>query len=278
LGSDPSEYRLIQGAWVHVSARLPEDPKDIQLEPGAFIGADVEVGRGTWIGSGAVIYGPTRMGEKNQVWPKAVLGGAPQDLGYAGQPTRLEIGDRNILREGVTIHRASTKGEGVTRVGNDNFFMAFSHVGHDCVVEDKVIMANGVLVAGHCLIQSFANLSGATAIAQFVTVGKYAFTCGTSGVRRDLEPFISFDKNDCGEAKPTCINEVGLKRWGVSREVIQKLRVAYKVVFLREDAALDLAKARAEIESRGALCPEVEELLAFVERKRASRFGRSRAH
>lgn len=276
MDAQATEYRLIGGAWIHRRARLPEDPGDIAIEPAALIGADVEIGRGNWIGTGAVIYGPTRLGERNQVFPKAVLGGPPQDLGYAGQPTRLEIGSGNIFREGVTLSRASTKASGVTRVGNNNFLMAYSHVGHDCVVESNVILANGVLLAGHCHVGSYANIAGGCAIAQFCSVGRFAFLCGTSGVRKDLEPFISHDlRLKAGhEPVPACINEVGLRRNGVPADVIQKLRVAYKVLFLAEDGLRDLALAREEIGRRGALCPETEELLAFIERKRRSRFGR----
>jgi len=272
----PSEYRTVQGAWIHVSAKLPEDPGAVVIEPGALIGPDVELGHGTWVGSGAVIYGPTRLGEKNQVWPNAVLGGAPQDLGYANQPTRLEIGNRNVFREGVTVHRASTKKDGVTRIGDDNYFMANSHVGHDCVVENRVILANGVLLGGHCVVQSSANIAGLVAVHQFVTVGRNAFICGTCGVRKDMEPFIAHDKKGSGEAFPTCINEVGLRRAGFSRETIGRLRTAYKIIFLRATPiGSSMDKVWAEAEARGALCPEVEELLAFVGRKRASRFGRA---
>jgi len=274
-----SSYRLVQGAWVHESARLPEDPRDIVLEPGAFIGPNVELGPGTWVGTGAVIRGPARLGEKNQIFPHAVLGGPPQDLSYAGQPTRLEIGDRNVFREHVTVSRASAKADGVTRVGNDNFFMAGAHVGHDCIIEDKVILANGVLLGGHVHIGSSANIAGGCSIVQFVTLGRFCFIGGNSGVRKDLEPYIShnWSHRTLGEAGPACINEVGLRRNGFSAETIQNLRTAFKVIFLRKEPFNEFGReARLEIESRGASCPEVEELLTFCERKRASRFGRHR--
>jgi UDP-N-acetylglucosamine acyltransferase len=272
------EYRLVQGAWVHKRATLPEDPGDISLEPGAFIGADVELGPGCWIGTGAVVYGPTRIGANNRIFPKAVLGGAPQDLGYAGEPTRLEIGERNVFREGVTISRASTKGDLVTKIGNDNFLMAFSHVGHDCVLEDHVVLANGVLVAGHCHLESYASLSGGCAVVQFTTLGRFAFVCGTSGIRKDVEPYIAHDirSKTQGGISPACINVVGLKRGAVSSEVIEKLRSAYKVLYLRKTPLGAGQETRGEIERRDALCPEVEELLAFIERKRNSRHGRAR--
>jgi UDP-N-acetylglucosamine acyltransferase len=152
--------------------------------------------------------------------------------------------------------------------------MASSHIGHDSVVGNRVIFANAVLVGGHCHIESFANIAGAVAVAQFVTVGKYSFICGTCGVRKDAEPFIAHDKVPPGEAGATCINEVGLRRNGFSRETIQKLRTAFKLLFLKDEATLDLVKVRAEIQAREAACQEVEDLLAFVERKRKGRFGR----
>jgi UDP-N-acetylglucosamine acyltransferase len=226
-----------------------------------------------------VVYGPTRLGEENQVFPHAVIGGPPQDLGYAGQPTRLEIGHRNVFREGVTVSRASTKAEGVTRIGSDGLFMANSHVGHDCVVGDRVILANGVLLAGHCLVEPYANIAGGCAIAQFITIGRCAFICGTSGVRKDVEPFLSHDlrARTHGEPLPACVNEVGLRRAGFGQEVIRNLREAYKVLFLgKEPFRNSEIRAREEIGRRRALCPEVEELLAFIARKRGSRFGRAR--
>ncbi len=272
MKADPADYRCVHGAWIHRDARVAED---VVLEPGAFIGRDVEIGAACWVGAAAVIYGPTKIGEGNRIHGTAVLGGAPQDLTYRGEPTRLEIGDRNVFREGVTIHRASTKGEGVTRIGNDNFLMGYTHIGHDTIVEDRVITANGVLIAGHSHIQSYVNFSGGFGTAQFVTVGRYAFMGALSGTRTDLEPFLCHDATPGkgAQARPQCVNEVGLKRAGFSPEVIRHLRSAYKVLFLREGRK-DLAEARQELGRRGALCPEVEELLAFMERKQASRFGR----
>jgi UDP-N-acetylglucosamine acyltransferase len=270
---DPAEYLVVQGAWVHRSARLPEDPKAVVLEPGALIGADVEIGPGTWVGAGAVIYGPTRLGEKNEIWPHVVLGGAPQDIHFGGEPTRLEIGSRNVFREGVTIHRATTKAERVTRIGDDCYFMAYAHVGHDSDVGDRVIFANNVLIAGHCTIESFANIAGGVAVAQFVTVGKYAFICGTCGVRRDMEPYVAHDKDLNGEAAPSCVNEVGLKRAGFPEETIRKLHRAFKLLIKKEPHP-PIPEARAELAAAGCLCPEVEELMGFVERKREGRFGR----
>jgi UDP-N-acetylglucosamine acyltransferase len=259
---------------VHARARLADD---VIVEPGAVIAADVEIGQGTWVGAGAVIYGPTRMGEKNQVHASAVIGGPPQDVGYAGEPTRLEIGHRNVFREGVTAHRASTKGKGVTVIGNDNYFMAGAHIGHDCIIEDNVIFANDVLLAGHVHVQSRVNLAGGVALVQFVTVGRLAFVGGLAGSQKDVEPFLCHDFTKRGfDVMPLCVNDVGLRRAGFPPEVNAKLRTAFKVLFIRKHATTDLAQAREQIEARGGLCAEVEELLEFLARKRASPHGRQR--
>ncbi len=270
--ADPADFRCVQGAWIHRDARLAED---VVVEPGALIGKDVEIGAGSWIGAGAVIYGPTKIGEGNEIHGSAVLGGAPQDLQYKGEPTRLEIGDRNVIREGATIHRASTKGDGVTRVGNENFLMVHTHIGHDVVLEDRVVTANGVSIGGHSHVHSHVNLSSGVGIMQFVTIGRHAFAAGMAGTRKDLEPFLCHDVASGTElqVQPKCVNEVGLKRAGFAPEVIKNLRSAYKVLFLR-DGRKDIDLARQELARRSALCPEVEELLDFTERTQTSRFGR----
>jgi len=232
----------------------------------------VEVGRGSWIGAGAVIYGPTVLGEDNQVWPMAVLGGPPQDLGYKGEPTRLQIGHRNVFREGVTLSRASTKADWTTTIGNDNYLMAGSHVGHDCNVGDNVILANDVLIAGHCNIGSNVNMAGAVAIVQFSTVGRYAFIGGLSGTTMDCEPFLL---HDGAPARPRGINVVGLRRGKFSHKTVNNLKEAYRVIFTEsQKGGEDLEATRREIEQRGAMCEEVQELLDFMKRSREGRWGR----
>jgi UDP-N-acetylglucosamine acyltransferase len=262
-------YRPVEGAWIHPRAKIAEG---VVIEPGAVVGADVEVGRGSWIGAGAVIYGPTVLGEENQVWPTAVLGAPPQDLEYAGQPTRLVIGHRNVFREGFTANRASTKGDGVTVIGDGNFFMTRSHIGHDCVVENNVILANNVDIGGHCRIGSNVVMGGGTAIVQFTTVGRYAFIGGLSGTTMDCEPFLLHDDMP---AKPKGINVVGLRRGKFNNKSILALKEAYRVLFSETSHGWhDLEGARAEIEKRGAICAEVEELLEFMKRSQGGRFGR----
>ena len=268
-----SEYACVRGAWVHPTARLGED---CVLEPGALVGAGVHLGRGCRLGVGAVIYGPASVGDENRIHAGAVLGGDPQDVGYRGETTRLEIGDRNVFREHVTISRGSPRGGGVTRVGSDNYFMVGAHLGHDVLVEDRCTLANGVLVGGHCRIGSGVNLSGGTAVVQFTTIGRLAFLGGMAGARQDLEPFIIHDRpaNGDARARPCGINKVGLRRAGIDAAAIRSLGIAYKLMFLREGAHIDLAAVREDLRVRGALVDEVDELIEFVRRKQEGRFGR----
>jgi len=263
-------YRQVGGAWIHPEATVDASA---MVEPGAVIGADVKIGPKCWVGAGAVIYGPTTLGAENEVHPTAVLGGAPQDVGFGGEPTRLEVGDRNVFREGVTISRATTQAEGITRIGSGCFFMAGSHVGHDCTIGNNVILANDVLIAGHCTIGDNVNMAGGVAIVQFSTVGRFAFIGGLSGTTMDCEPFLLHDEMP---ARTKGVNIVGLRRGQFSHETINNLKEAYRVLF--SDASLkggdDLEGARAEIERRGAICDEVLELLEFMKRSREGRFGR----
>jgi UDP-N-acetylglucosamine acyltransferase len=262
-------YRQVQGGWIHEGAKVAGG---VSIEPGAVIGAEVEVGRGSWIGAGAVIYGPTVLGEENQVHPTAVLGGAPQEVGYRDEPTRLLIGDRNIFREGVTVSRGSVKGGGVTRIGSNSYLMSGSHIGHDCQVGDHVVLANDVLIAGHCRVGDHVNMAGGVAIVQFSTVGRYAFVGGLSGTTMDCEPFIVHDGMP---ARPRGLNLVGLRRGLFSHDVLNRLKEAYRVLFTDSmKGGEDLEAARHELERRGAICQEVLELLEFMERSRQGKFGR----
>ena len=161
-------------------------------------------------------------------------------------------------------------------MGSDNFFMAESHVGHDVLLGDHVILANGALLGGHVHVASNTTMMGGTAAMQFVTIGRYSFMGALSGARKDVEPFLCHDICNGPEARPTCVNEVGLKRAGFAADTIKSLRTAYKVLFLK-DGAKDVGAARLELEKRAALSPEVEELIAFVEAKRAGKFGRQRS-
>lgn len=255
---------------MHGRSRLGEG---VTLEPGSVIGPDVVLGRRCRVGANAVIYGPTVMGDDNRVHAGAVIGGDPQDTLYRGQVTRLEIGHRNVFRESVTVSRGSPKGNALTRIGDDNYLMAGAHVAHDVVLENQCILANGALIAGHCHIESWVNFAGGTAMVQFTTVGRLVFLGGLAGTRRDLEPFIIHDRTTHDSMiRPIGVNKVALRRAKISEGVIDRLKLAFKVLFCKEPASL--VESRAIIRQRGGLCAEVEELVDFIHRKRSGRYGR----
>jgi UDP-N-acetylglucosamine acyltransferase len=237
------------GAEVHPDARV-----------GAYavIGDGVRVGAGTVVDHHASILGPAIIGSRNHVFPFASLGTAPQDIGYRGEETRLEIGDGNIFREFVTINRGTVKGGGLTRIGNSCYFMSYSHVAHDCLVENSVIMANCASLAGHIHIGNHAILGGLVAVHQFARIGRLAMIGGVSGVPKDIPPFMIAS----GErAVLYGLNQVGLRRHGFSREQIALLKRAYRLLF-RSGLKLKDAVTMAESEFSGSA--EVEELLDFI--------------
>ncbi len=229
---------------------------------GAFacIGPGVEIGDGCRIGHHAVIQGPTRLGAHNQISPHAVLGEPPQDLSYKGEPTRLEIGERNIIREFVTIHRASTKEDHVTLVGNDNMFMAYSHIGHDCRVGNHVTMANAATLAGHVTVEDYVIIAGLCAIHQFARIGAYAMLGGGTMAPMDIPPYAMASGN---HAKLYGLNRRGLQRNGFSRDDIQQVRQAYRLLF---NSGLRLEQALEEIHANEALraSKAVDHLVRFI--------------
>jgi UDP-N-acetylglucosamine acyltransferase len=258
-----------QSSPIHPSAIV--DPAAILAENvtvGAYavIGADVEIGSGTSVGSHSVISGPTRIGRDNRIHAHVSLGDAPQDLAYRGEDTRLEIGDRNCIREFVSIHRGTPKDRGLTTVGNDNMFMVCSHVGHDCVVGNNVVLANGANVGGHVEIGDRVNIAGLVAIHQFSRIGHLAMIGGGSIVLRDIPPFMLANGNP---ARLFGLNRRGLQRAGLDTDSVSSLKSAYRTLY-RSGFTLDqaLAELRSEPQS-----PEVEQLLHFLQ---PSRRGSSR--
>jgi len=250
------------GAEIHPTAILSprvELAEGVVIGPYAVIGDGVTIGRDTVVGSHAVIEGLTRIGERNRIYPFATLGTPPQDVGYRGEDTRLEIGDDNIIREYVTIHRATTKQEWVTIVGNRNYLMAYAHVAHDCVLGNGVILANVVTLGGHIRVDDHASLGGMAAVHQFVRIGAYAFVGGKAGVDRDVPPFMI----TAGErAKLYGLNRKGLSRHGFSPQAIDGLKRAFRIIW-REDRGIHegISRVREEIDS----FPELEMLLSFLE-------------
>ena len=265
------DYIETNGAWVHESAELASG---VRLGPGAVVGPGVRIGPDCELGAHAVLVRDVELGAKNRVYPHAVLGGDPQDTAYAGAETKLVIGDENVFREGVTVHRGSTKQDRITRIGNGNYLMAGSHLGHDVQMSDHCIIANSVMVAGHCVVNSAANLSGGAAIAQFCTVGRLAFVGGLGGCRTDLEPFLVHDRTErFPRVHPIAVNKVGLSRAGVADEVIRELQHVFRRLFGSQRSG-DQIEAIEALEQRGVESSEVQELFAFVRRKHASNTGR----
>jgi UDP-N-acetylglucosamine acyltransferase len=235
-------------AIIHPSAKLA---KGVTIGPGAIIGANVEIGENTWIGPYAVIEGPTTIGKNNKIFQFASVGDEPQDITYKGEPTKLEIGDDNIIREYCMISRGTVKGGGLTRIGNSNFLMAYTHIGHDCLLGNHIILINYGALSGHVTVDDYAIIGGYSAVHQFCHVGAYAFVARATYVPKDVLPYImvaGYTSSVYG------INTVGLRRRGFSSEAINYLRRAYKTIFRK---GLTVQQALAELELMQNECPEI---------------------
>ncbi|MEA3278691.1 MAG: acyl-ACP--UDP-N-acetylglucosamine O-acyltransferase [Pseudomonadota bacterium] len=229
---------------------------DVEVGPYAVIGPKVRVGRGTRIGPHTVIRGPTRLGAENRVFQFASVGEEPQDKKYGGEETLLEIGDRNVIREYATLHRGTVQDAGVTRVGNDNLFMAYSHVAHDCQIGDNVIMANAASLAGHVQVQDWAILGGFTIVHQFCRIGAHSFCAMGSVITKDVPPFVLIGGHP---AEPRGINVEGIRRRNLDNEAIQHIKSAYRLLYLSNRKLEDAVIAMREL-----ACPEVTQMADFV--------------
>ena len=214
----------------------------VEIGPYSIVGADVEIGAGTKIESHVVVKGPTRIGTNNHIFQFSSVGEACQDMKYNGEPTRLEIGDNNVIREGCTLHRGTIQDAGVTRIGSDNLLMANVHVAHDCIVGDHIILANNVALAGHVHLGDYVILGGFTAVHQFCHIGPHCMTGAGSVVLKDIPAFVMANGNS---VSPHGMNTEGLKRRGFSEQAIKTLRQAYKVIY-RQSLTLDTAIARLQ--------------------------------
>jgi UDP-N-acetylglucosamine acyltransferase len=231
---------------------------DVTVGPFSIIGPDVQIGRGTIVGPHAVINGPTVIGADNRIFQFASIGDAPQDKKYKGEPTRLEIGDRNVFRESCTVNRGTTHDKGVTRIGSDNLFMAYSHVAHDCQVGSHTVFANCAALGGHVEVGDWVTLGGLTAVHQWCKVGPHAFLAGGAIVTRDVPPYVMVAGNP---AIPHAVNSEGLKRRGFTEEQIRNVREAYRIIY-RSD--LKLADAMEKLRALGATQPEVRMFAEFI--------------
>ena len=232
---------------------------NVYIGPYCIIGDNVKIGKGTKLISHVHIECNTEVGENCQIYPFTTIGFPPQDLKYKGEPTGVKIGNNNVIREYVTIHRASVSGDGWTTIGDNNFIMAYVHIAHDCRIGNSVILANLATLAGHVIVEDYVFIGGMVAIHQFTRIGAYAMVGGFSGVGQDIPPFTMASG---ARAKLYGLNTVGLKRRGFSEETINILKKAYKILFRDK---LSLKEAIEKINQEIPDIPEIRHLIEFIE-------------
>jgi UDP-N-acetylglucosamine acyltransferase len=242
-------------AFVHSGAQLASD---VTVDAFAYVGEFAKVGKGSKIEHHACVEGHTTLGEGNEVGAYAVLGGKPQDLKYKGEPTRLEIGDRNHFRECVTVNTGTVTGNGVTKIGSDCLIMAYCHVAHDCIIGDHVVMANYTGLSGHVTLEDWVIVSGVCGIAQFLRVGKHAFVGGMTAVRKDVAPYVII-VGDPSEVRG--LNLVGLRRRGFDAERMKAVSEGYKIYF---ESGLEREQALVELDKRLPGQPDVQYFADFI--------------
>ena len=246
---------------VHSTAIVHPEAKvhgSVEIGPYAIIGQHVSIGEGTKIGPHAVIEGHTTIGQRNTIFHHTSLGAVPQDLKYAGEPTRLVIGDDNTIREFVTMHIGTAGGGGVTSVGHKSLFMAYCHIAHDCVVGNGCVLANCATLAGHVELSDYVTLGGLSAVHQFTRIGRHAFVAGGAMVVMDVPPFCTAQGD---RAELAGLNTVGLSRHGFTDEQIGRVKDAYSILF-RSKLGLNEALTRLKAEYGGH--PEIDLLLSFI--------------
>jgi UDP-N-acetylglucosamine acyltransferase len=239
------------------------DPKaqlhaSVEIGPYAVIGPQVKLGEGTTVGPHAVIVGDTTIGKRNRIFQFASVGAEPQDLKYAGEDTKLVLGDENLVREFSTLHKGTAGGGGVTRIGNKNLFMAYSHVAHDCQVGDSCVLANSVALAGHVEVGDHAVFGGLVGIHQFTRIGRHAFIAAGAVVVMDVAPYCVAQGD---RAELAGLNKVGLQRHGYTDEQLARIKEAYQLLF---QSKLKLDEAVKKIQDELGAHPEIALLLAFI--------------
>lgn len=244
---------------IHPTAII--DPKaklgdNVSVGPWTWIGPDVEIGDNCVIGSHVVLRGPTVLGKENRIFQFSSIGEDCQDKKYAGEPTRLIVGDRNVFRECTTIHRGTIQDQGLTQIGSDNLFMGYVHVAHDCMIGDHNILANGATLAGHVHVGNHVILGGFTGVHQFCKIGSHAFTAVSSVVVQDIPPFIMAQGHN---AVPRTINSEGLKRRGFSSEEITQVKRAFKLLYRSGYTLNEALSAMADMQSE-----QVELMIDFI--------------
>ncbi len=243
-------------AIVDPSAELGEN---VSVGPWTLIGPDVVIGDGTCIHSHVVIKGPTTIGCDNEIFQFASIGEVCQDKKFEGEVTRLEVGDRNIFRESVTVHRGTAHGGGITRIGDDNLFMAYCHIAHDCIVGNHTVFSNNASLAGHVTVEDFVVMGGFSGAHQFCKIGAHSFAAMSAMIAKDVPPYV---KVSGYYAKPFGLNVVGLQRRGFSNDSIANLKQAYKIIYRK---GYTLQEAIKELDNMLNECEEIKIMLDFLQ-------------
>ena len=250
-------------AFIHPSAIVEDGAvigAGVHIGPFCYVGSQVEIGEGTELKSHVVVNGITKIGRDNEIYQFSSIGEVNQDLKYAGEPTRVEIGDRNRIRESVTIHRGTAQGGNLTKVGSDNLLMINAHIAHDCVIGNRCIFANNATLGGHVTVDDFAIIGGMTAVHQFCVIGAHVMVGGCSGVAQDVPPYVIAQGN---HATPFGLNIEGLKRRGFEKESLHAIRNAYKILYR---SGKTLEEAKPEIAELAKQHPAVQLFVDFFER------------
>jgi UDP-N-acetylglucosamine acyltransferase len=258
---------VAQNASIHPQAEIDDD---VEIGPFCVIGPRVRIGRGTRLENNVTVMSGVTVGEHNHIYPGVVIGGEPQDLSYRGSNTQVVLGDHNVIREAVTINRATEKEDGITSVGSHNYLMACSHVAHDCRLGNHIVIANGTLLGGHVHVHDHASLSGGVAVHHFTSIGSYSFVGGLSRVLHDVPPYMLVEGHP---ARPRCINIVALKRNDFAAEVVDALAEAHRLLYR---AKVGLDHAREILRGNDQLTPAVNHLLSFIQTQQEGKHGRAR--
>ena len=254
-------------AFIHPTAEVAAD---VEIGPFTYIGSDCRIGEGTRLHNNVTLFANVTMGAHNEVYPGAVIGGLPQDKKFGGEESRLVIGDRNVIRECVTISSGTKLGDGLTAIGDRNLIMASCHIAHDCLLENDIVIANNVLLGGHVKVESFASFGGLAAVHHFVTIGGHAFVGGLSRVTQDVPPFMLAEGNPM---RIWSVNKVGLKRRGIPGISVQALKEVHRLLYR---SRVSRKEVHREIEARFGAIPEVRTLLEFLRATERGNQGRAR--
>ena len=259
---------------IHITAIIhpkAEIGKDVEIGPFSVIDENVKIKDGNIIKNNVTITGNTTIANNNVIFPNAVIGSPPQDLKYQGEHTTLTIGSNNVFRECVTINTGTENGGGETLIGNNNLLMACSHIAHDCIIEDNIVIANNVLLGGHIKIEKHAKLMGLTGLQPFVTIGQHSYVGGLTRIVQDVPPYMIVEGNP---AKVRQVNTVGIERAGFSQDKINAIKEVFKQLFRTE--VLNRKQILSELESQGELLQETRVLIEFFNNVDKGKQGRYR--